>query len=422
MPPMTQYSSVAGPNAAAIDATFDISATVLATLTTAAEFAPLPFLQQASIFALAILSTVRVRDSQPHAYPFFEHCREQKITKNPSKPWPMTPGAKSDAPNEGCCRSTPHTVMLHPALQVSKQCSLCGDKYRDKDADPTHARMLRQHPSLGASLFAPGVTLAKTAVSVLNEIPCGIRCRGRCGRARRYAKRDDTLSGGERQARTEVVDDLSGVVGGQRSPVYPMGGRIPGSGETPKILTQGRWKVRVKSGVGQNISERKFGHGGNFERGRSKVRVKLCLVYTFDPEINAGLGSSLCHILAWHMTYVDLFSKAEAPKRHQSVNATQPDEFDGFRRFPAGTFSCTLDQDDLFQGQFAKPDEILMPSKLGPKSEKIKTFDYDNKIFGAKYHHGQFWLNWMHVGRNWDTTHAQLWQVRKIRGHRQVPE
>ncbi|KAJ7668716.1 hypothetical protein DFH06DRAFT_1294473 [Mycena polygramma] len=59
MPPMTQYSSVAGPNAAAIDATFDISATVLATLTTAAEFAPLPFLQQASIFALAILNTVR---------------------------------------------------------------------------------------------------------------------------------------------------------------------------------------------------------------------------------------------------------------------------------------------------------------------------------------------------------------------------
>ncbi|KAJ6491791.1 hypothetical protein C8R47DRAFT_440315 [Mycena vitilis] len=59
MPPMAQYSSVAGPNAAAIDATFDISATVLATLTTAAEFAPLPFLQQASIFALAILNTVR---------------------------------------------------------------------------------------------------------------------------------------------------------------------------------------------------------------------------------------------------------------------------------------------------------------------------------------------------------------------------
>jgi len=59
MSPMVHYSSVAGPNAAAFDATFDISATVLATLTTAAQFTPLPFLQEASFLALAILNTVR---------------------------------------------------------------------------------------------------------------------------------------------------------------------------------------------------------------------------------------------------------------------------------------------------------------------------------------------------------------------------
>ncbi|KAJ7188760.1 hypothetical protein C8R46DRAFT_1055701 [Mycena filopes] len=53
------YSTIAGPNGPAVDAAFDISTTVLATLTTAASFAPLPFLQEASILALAILSTVR---------------------------------------------------------------------------------------------------------------------------------------------------------------------------------------------------------------------------------------------------------------------------------------------------------------------------------------------------------------------------
>jgi len=41
------------------DAAFDISATVLATLATAAQCTPLPFLQEASYLALAILNTVR---------------------------------------------------------------------------------------------------------------------------------------------------------------------------------------------------------------------------------------------------------------------------------------------------------------------------------------------------------------------------
>jgi len=59
MSPMVHYSSVAGPHAPALDATFDISATVLATLTSAAQLAPLPFLQEASFLALAILNTVR---------------------------------------------------------------------------------------------------------------------------------------------------------------------------------------------------------------------------------------------------------------------------------------------------------------------------------------------------------------------------
>jgi len=55
---MKNYST-SSPHGAAINAAFDISTTVLATLTTAAQFAPLPFLQQASILALAILTTVR---------------------------------------------------------------------------------------------------------------------------------------------------------------------------------------------------------------------------------------------------------------------------------------------------------------------------------------------------------------------------
>ncbi|KAK7057617.1 hypothetical protein R3P38DRAFT_2842050 [Favolaschia claudopus] len=63
--PMVHYSSVAGPNAPAVDKTFDISATVLATLTTAAQFTPVPFLQDASVLALALLNTVRqARDNK----------------------------------------------------------------------------------------------------------------------------------------------------------------------------------------------------------------------------------------------------------------------------------------------------------------------------------------------------------------------
>ncbi|KAJ7270060.1 hypothetical protein B0H12DRAFT_1094267 [Mycena haematopus] len=58
MPHMAHYSSDAESNAA-FDATFDISATVLATLATAAQCTPLPFLQEASFLALAILNTVR---------------------------------------------------------------------------------------------------------------------------------------------------------------------------------------------------------------------------------------------------------------------------------------------------------------------------------------------------------------------------
>jgi len=55
------------PNAA-VEATFDISATVLATLTAAAQLAPLPFLQQASYLALAILNTVRAAKDNKEAY------------------------------------------------------------------------------------------------------------------------------------------------------------------------------------------------------------------------------------------------------------------------------------------------------------------------------------------------------------------
>ncbi|KAJ7660880.1 hypothetical protein DFH06DRAFT_1296923 [Mycena polygramma] len=118
------------------------------------------------------------------------------------------------------------------------------------------------------------------------------------------------------------------------------------------------------------------------------------------------------------MPYVDLFSKAEAPKSHYSIKTTRLGEFDGFRRFPAGTISCTLCQDVLyfnfewafsfFIAQFAKFD------LLGPKSEKIKNPDCDNKIFGAKYYHGQFGLDCMLLGMNWDTRHAQLWQLSGI--------
>ncbi|KAJ7935166.1 hypothetical protein B0H13DRAFT_519912 [Mycena leptocephala] len=59
MPPMVQYAHVAEPNAPAMNAAFDISSTVLATLSAAAQLTPLPFLQEASFLALAILNTVR---------------------------------------------------------------------------------------------------------------------------------------------------------------------------------------------------------------------------------------------------------------------------------------------------------------------------------------------------------------------------
>jgi hypothetical protein len=62
MSPMVHYPSVAGPHAAASDAAFDISATVFATLSTAASFSPLPFLQEACGLALVLLNTVRVSD------------------------------------------------------------------------------------------------------------------------------------------------------------------------------------------------------------------------------------------------------------------------------------------------------------------------------------------------------------------------
>ncbi|KAJ7350603.1 hypothetical protein DFH08DRAFT_113658 [Mycena albidolilacea] len=65
MSPMVHYPSVAGPNAAASDAAFDISATVFATLSTAASFSPLPFLQEACGLALVLLNTVRgARDNK----------------------------------------------------------------------------------------------------------------------------------------------------------------------------------------------------------------------------------------------------------------------------------------------------------------------------------------------------------------------
>ncbi|KAJ7686574.1 hypothetical protein B0H17DRAFT_1204239 [Mycena rosella] len=63
---MAHYS--ASPNAPAVEATFDISATVLTTLTTAAQFAPLPFLQEASFLALAILNTVRGAKDNKEAF------------------------------------------------------------------------------------------------------------------------------------------------------------------------------------------------------------------------------------------------------------------------------------------------------------------------------------------------------------------
>ncbi|KAJ7496854.1 hypothetical protein FB451DRAFT_1209003 [Mycena latifolia] len=68
MASMAYYPSVAGPNGHAIDAAFDISSTVLATLTTAAQFAPLPFLQEASFLALAILTTVRGAKDNKEAF------------------------------------------------------------------------------------------------------------------------------------------------------------------------------------------------------------------------------------------------------------------------------------------------------------------------------------------------------------------
>ncbi|KAF7351037.1 hypothetical protein MSAN_01666000 [Mycena sanguinolenta] len=58
MPPMAHYTTDPETKAA-FDAAFDISQTVLTTLTAAAQFAPVPFLQEASFLALAILTTIR---------------------------------------------------------------------------------------------------------------------------------------------------------------------------------------------------------------------------------------------------------------------------------------------------------------------------------------------------------------------------
>ncbi|KAJ7169126.1 hypothetical protein C8R43DRAFT_982402 [Mycena crocata] len=68
MPPMMHYPSVAGRNAPAVNAALDISSTVFATLTAASQFAPLPFLQEASILALAILTTVRSAKDNKEAF------------------------------------------------------------------------------------------------------------------------------------------------------------------------------------------------------------------------------------------------------------------------------------------------------------------------------------------------------------------
>ncbi|KAJ7287145.1 hypothetical protein C8J57DRAFT_1282999 [Mycena rebaudengoi] len=67
MTPMTHYPS-AGPNTRTLNATFDISETVLTTLTAAAQYTPLPFLQQASLLALAILNTVRAAKDNKESF------------------------------------------------------------------------------------------------------------------------------------------------------------------------------------------------------------------------------------------------------------------------------------------------------------------------------------------------------------------
>ncbi|KAJ7287286.1 hypothetical protein C8J57DRAFT_581429 [Mycena rebaudengoi] len=62
--PGTVAPAASGSNSA-VDAAFDISTTVFATLTTAAQFAPVPFLQEVSALALTILNTVRAaRDNK----------------------------------------------------------------------------------------------------------------------------------------------------------------------------------------------------------------------------------------------------------------------------------------------------------------------------------------------------------------------
>ncbi|KAJ6631556.1 hypothetical protein B0H10DRAFT_500531 [Mycena sp. CBHHK59/15] len=66
--PMTHYSSVEGPNAAVWDTTFDISATVFSTLTVAAQFSALPFLQEVSALALTILNTVRAAKDNKESF------------------------------------------------------------------------------------------------------------------------------------------------------------------------------------------------------------------------------------------------------------------------------------------------------------------------------------------------------------------
>jgi len=65
---MAFFPNVGEHRAGAMGAVFDISSTVLATLTAASQFAPLPFLQEASFLALAILNTVQGAKDNKEAF------------------------------------------------------------------------------------------------------------------------------------------------------------------------------------------------------------------------------------------------------------------------------------------------------------------------------------------------------------------
>ncbi|KAJ7772063.1 hypothetical protein DFH07DRAFT_803570 [Mycena maculata] len=68
MPGMEYYPSTPRPHGEVIDTALDISSTVLATLTAASQYAPLPFLQEASFLALAILNTVKGAKDNKEAF------------------------------------------------------------------------------------------------------------------------------------------------------------------------------------------------------------------------------------------------------------------------------------------------------------------------------------------------------------------